>query len=547
MQEPMNEPTRLQIGLYVILVLAMLALALRDWNNYTVGIFFDDGVYAVLAQSFSRSVSYGLYFMPPALQASDWPFGLPLFLAPLAAWFPGNYNVLRLVPLGASVLNLSLIFWGWRRLARGFSYWWCLALLTILAVSPLTILFGRVILSEALFLTWSLLAILFAERLASQTSVWDSVGFGVSAVGLAYTRSIGWFMLGALVVYLVIRLRTRGWRPLATAVVSFAAVVGLLVAVTPIQIRDLFPSGYVQIVLNPHPQVTRTVAAAEVPVAPSEQVGTKFLPQLFRNIAVHLDFTDWLPIQMEQQAKRLLASTGLDVLRPVPAILLIALVLVGCRQWYRRSGLAAFWLVTLPYLLVTVIWVWQGSRLFYPVQPQIVFGLMLGAYGLAATVARRLTNRPLSPVLVGVWLGIIVIAELMVDLRSGAWFLPREVGGTVVQWISRETAPDAVVLTLEPTTYYLYAERPYVPVPRTLRTDRDLVQVLRDLHVNYVIAPVSSDIPAETGRSAPNGEQIFIASVREFGDKGLLVQRFVNKQRKVTVYQVDESKVAQER
>lgn len=534
----MNQPTRLQIGLYLCLVLGMVILALREWGNYTVGFFLDDGMYVVLGESLIHAPRYGWYFMPEPLQAAHLPFGLPLVLAPLLALFPGQFDLLRLVPLAATVLNVSLIFWGWSRLARGYSYWWAVVLVGLFALSPLTILFARVVLSEAPFLTWCLVAVLVAERLVTRASWWDAVWFGLSAVLLVYTRTIGWFILGALVFYLVIRLRAHVWRPLTLAAVTYLLTLGLLVTATPVQPRDLFPNEYVQMISN---QVASRSSSGR-------QGNRPYWQTVWNGVLLHLDFVDWLPAQLEVDVAPIFNSPALRVLRLMPGIVLVALVAFGGVRWYQTTGLSAFWMLAPPYLLTLLFWSWEGSRFFYPIQPQLLFAMLVALYAVLDTTARRFSSSPLSRRLaVAVVLGAVILAELLLDLRSGAWFLPRETRTPDMEWIARETPANAVLMTTGPTTYYLYLRRRFIPLPVPLQSGQDVVHQIRAFDVNYVVLPATESLSRpHIGQVSLNEKKRMHEAMAQLAEKGVLTLRYLSPQGDATIFQVDPDKLALE-
>lgn len=547
----MNKPTRFQVSLFLIAVLAMVALALREWHNYTVGFFLDDGMYVVLADALAQRANYGWYFMPESLQSTHLPFGFPLLLAPLLLILPGQYDFLRVVSLTASVLNLNLIFWGWRRFAPGFSYWWAIVLVALLALSPLTILFSRVVLSEAPFLMWCLLAIFFSERIASKPNRWDAAAFGIASVGLVFTRTIGWFILFALVVYLILKLRATVWRSLVIAAAAFFILSGILVAGTSLQMRDFFPSGYLQILSEGvvlKTSVNSAGDAAPTQTASIDSIPSSYLRIVWNGIWVHLDFLDWLPSQIEKDVGTFLEENSLNALRVVPSLMVLALLVYGFIRWYLASGLTAFWLVAPMYLVVILFWAWEGSRFFYPVQPQIVFALLTAGFSILGVVTRAFSNpivlRTASNV---VLLSLIMTVQVLIDLRSGSWFVPRETRGGDVEWISKETPENAVVMTTRPTTYYLYVKRQFVNLSLPTIDEENLIRLIRTYNVDYVIGPVLDHPLQVTSSYNSSGGKRLRATISQLAKRGIFVSRYVLGDVDEVIFQVDKRKLALEK
>lgn len=118
-----ERPTRLQAILWAVSTIIMALLALRNWTAIPIGANEDASYYIVLAESLLKGPVYGLLYNPRLPLPTNFPFGFPLLLAPLIHIFPGDFDILRGIAFVATLLNGVLLFWGWRRLAPGFSYW----------------------------------------------------------------------------------------------------------------------------------------------------------------------------------------------------------------------------------------------------------------------------------------------------------------------------------------------------------------------------------------------------------------------------------------
>lgn len=545
----------------------MVLLALKDWNNYSIGTLYDDALYAVLPRSLLYAAHYGLFFVPPDFQQSGLPFGFPLLLAPLVALFPAQVSLLRFVPLAASVINLTLLFWGWSRLTRGFSYNWCAALVAVLAFSPLTVLFARIFFSEAVFLTWCLVVFLLTERVAYKTGRWDPIALGAAAMALAYTRTIGWMIVATLVLYVIYKLGTAAWRPLAAAAVSAALVIVLVVALTPVEPSDLIPNEYLAVLSRsnrPAPAAQNPVLPQSSPSAPaaqnpsqsqtalpaSDSLSGALMQRVYgvgRSLILHLDATDWLPLQMQNQVLQFLRATQLEFLKYLPALVILALLVLGAVRWYRTSGFTAFAVIVPPYLLVLLVWPWVGSRMFYPVQPQLTFGVLLGSYGIAEWLVRFLpwsaTPRILRAASV-VGLAALVLSGTAVDLRSSSWFIAHASRAVYSDWILTHTPPDAVLLTSEPAADYLFAGRTYAPLPAGVYTSRDLIDYLRAFRVTFVLAPSPDNPRADLVAARTGPIERYNRAVQELVARDILQPRAAYFDADITIFQVDTAKLS---
>src|SRR3954467_3495538 len=82
-------------------VVAAIVFGVAMWAShpYAVGVFHDDGVYAILARSLATGRGYRYLHLPGAPAATHYPPGYPFFLSLLwriAPDFPGNVGLLLL-------------------------------------------------------------------------------------------------------------------------------------------------------------------------------------------------------------------------------------------------------------------------------------------------------------------------------------------------------------------------------------------------------------------------------------------------------------------
>src|SRR3954462_9702336 len=95
------------------LVVAAIVFGVAMWAShpYLVGVFHDDGVYAILAKSLATGQGYRYLHLPGAPVATHYPPGYPLLLSllwRLSPAFPENVGVLSL----ANAVFLAVTAWG---------------------------------------------------------------------------------------------------------------------------------------------------------------------------------------------------------------------------------------------------------------------------------------------------------------------------------------------------------------------------------------------------------------------------------------------------
>ncbi len=488
----LTRPTRIQIALWVVLVASMLSVIASDWRAPAV-LGVDGSHYAVLAESLIQSPVYGLISRAPGpggatLLSSPFPWGYPLVLAPLTFWLPGRFDVLSLPSLLATLANAAMIFWGWRLLTRG-SYWWGLAVCGLYCLSPLTIEHASRVFSEAVFTSFLLAGTLSIEyavrRLPGRLPLWWQPLASALLVMMVFTRTAGWALLAGLAVYVAIRRRRAGLRQMALLAVWMAGWTMLVVWLTPVGARDLIPNRYALQWQGIVEGSNRSINDADLPYT---QVLLRLAGRrLYRDIPSAI-----APGLASEYTHLLLAPWGLGGwLRALGWAISLILVL-GFARWLRREGASAFLLAAAPYLLLLMGWRALGPRLFYPVQPQLFYALLLGVetvvlgLGAAFGVLRRPRARSgiIAAAVVVLLGGYTAISALAPQNASYVQALESR-----RHWFLTNTPPTAIVMSLQPEVNYLYSQRRGLPYPRALAafTPDRFAAYLSDADVDYLL------------------------------------------------------------
>src|SRR5581483_3816510 len=196
-------PSGLQIALWVCVLLASLVLFFYKYSEFQIGAYHDDATYIVLAQSLVHSDTYGLIDRPGEPGSTQFPFGFPLLLSPIVRLFPDNLDALRSISFLATLINISLLFWGWHLFSRRRSYWWGLAIAALFGLSPLVVDESRMVMSEPVFLTFCLVALLLAEQAVQhrESAAW-TLWMGISLFFVLFIRTIGFTLVIPIFAYL---------------------------------------------------------------------------------------------------------------------------------------------------------------------------------------------------------------------------------------------------------------------------------------------------------------------------------------------------------
>jgi hypothetical protein len=211
----LGTPNRIQVVIWGALLAVAVILSLKDYQSFQLGTYGDDAFYPVLAQSLVHSDQYGLINVPGDQPgAPPFPFGYPLLLTPFVLLFPDSLDAMKVLSLIATLSNATLLFWGWHWFSRR-SHWWGIAVVGLYILSPLTVTHTRMVMSESVFTTFCLAAMLLAEQATQRRqNRWWSLLTSVMLTFVAFTRTVGLVLVITVFAYLLFRIGKRVWKEL---------------------------------------------------------------------------------------------------------------------------------------------------------------------------------------------------------------------------------------------------------------------------------------------------------------------------------------------
>ncbi|MBI4503594.1 MAG: hypothetical protein HY700_20830, partial [Gemmatimonadetes bacterium] len=202
-----------------ILALLVFALALWAQTDALVGVFYDDGIYVVLAKSLAQGQGYRYLHLPGAPSGVHYPILYPAALGILwRIWpsFPANVALFQIFDSAALAVAAWVIAAQLRRLAVPALVQYVFVPAGFAAFPLLTIVGVRF--SEPMFLALFAAAVSVAD--SDDAGLSRAVVAGVLAGLAALTRSIG----VAVVAGVVVGYWLRGRRPQAIVVLAVAAI-----------------------------------------------------------------------------------------------------------------------------------------------------------------------------------------------------------------------------------------------------------------------------------------------------------------------------------
>lgn len=200
-------------------IAAAVTLLVQVWatTDAPVGVFYDDGLYALLAKALAEGEGYRHLNLPGAPAAVHYPPAYPFALSLLWRWGPEFPAVvpwmkaLNAVCMAGAAWTIA--FYLARRL--GLPPVWAAAVPTATLAAVPVLAVSTVLFSEPLFLVWAVAALWVADRPALSRRAAAVAGLLAGAAFL--TRSVGLAVIAGVVWAAFSRGRDRGLAALAAA------------------------------------------------------------------------------------------------------------------------------------------------------------------------------------------------------------------------------------------------------------------------------------------------------------------------------------------
>jgi hypothetical protein len=359
------------------------------------------------------------------------------------------------------------------------------------------------------FTTFCLLAMLLAAQYVSgRQKWWWSTAMCLVLTFAVFTRSIGVVLVVTVLAYLLVVKGQGLWKQVALIAAQTAALLGLIVVLTPIQLKDLPPVEYLKdgnarLLLalfnggSPDGSPADASSAAASPTVPAADSGDRvnmMLDLLSFSFRQHFGYDIRgiaLPIGGGTREQKFANSIGIPWLPDLSGFVISALVIAGVIRGLVREGPSLFLTFGVVYFGVLFLWVWNDPRLLYPIIPQIHLGFLLALDAIVTWIIRRFA--PPFPsidfrrlVLAAALLVAVVLLTVRGLQKEGSRL---HVGDLQVRtnWINANVPPSAVIMTAAPAVDYLYSGRKTVAYPSPSFSSDQLASYLWDHGVNYIL------------------------------------------------------------
>lgn len=454
----------------------LLPAAIAAWatSPYLVGVFHDDGVYALLARSLASGHGFHYTHLVGMPAATHYPPLYPLVLSMAwRAWPDFPANVSRLVGINAPLVGIAAVgLWYFAVTRASWESSWAAAVAIACTISTPTLTLATSLLSETLFLALLWPALLLGDRAAESDDTRALIGSGVAAGLLMLVRAHAIALLGAIVL---VQLRRARWR-------------GAVVTACSALLTQL---PWIVFTTRAMPRVAPPLEGAygsylQWFVAGVRDGGAGLLESTVRVNAAE----SWLLLQ-----DRLAAGFPPGIASATLLIVVISII-GGYIALARRAAVTVTFFAL--YVAIMLVWPYNPWRFAWAIWPLVGF--------LAATGIREawLVAGRWRPIVVAVAL-LPVFAVLRVELHAyatRAWRDPARVAARqvtpVLDWIQRNVRPGENVLTEGEPVIALYGDRPasppisftareYLSPPNVAEGSARLADMLRTVPARHVI------------------------------------------------------------
>jgi hypothetical protein len=420
-------------------------------NKEVLGLFHDDGIYAVVAKSLSDGVGYRVISLPTAPDQTKYPFLYSYILSwvwSLDPKFPDNIGLLKAPNAAflAGIFILSYLFYRRRAAGEGSEG---LLFAALVCINPAVFSFTDFTVSDILFLLLSLCAFVIFDASKQCTSRPSSVTL------LAVIVALGCLTRSAAVPLAVAGAVHFAWSRRYRDLTHYVCLVVLLIIPWWVWVRShsIQPAGSLL-----HYYVSYNSEPAAFVVMWSDPFGA--LGIIWGNLRYIVDALD-LIFQS----------------RIIPGLLLPIGLLLLWGVWRSFNDQSVFFRsYVISYLALVVAWPFRPTRFLIPLLPGIYFFLFRGVQDAQIRLSNLMTSEPPKKVLrhlVRVTFAIVVvlhvgwISNYLFNKDVGttrAWFgaqLPASWQGfsETFEWIRNNTDQSTILATGFDPMYYLYTGR----------------------------------------------------------------------------------------
>ena len=457
----------------LILLLATLIYALSLTSRLTLG--GDGAQYVMLAEALIEGKGYTDFYGPVDIPHSICPFGFSLMLAPLVGIFGRNLLILKLVPLFSTVLALYILFLLLREYTEG---WVISAIMLLTALSPLILSYSTILVSEAPYLLFSFMTLLFLVKYKSQKSTLNKYLFlSVVAMLLSYyTRFVGISLFACALLFL-----------------GFKRDMKKSLAISVLFVPLLLPWIYRSHLVGGYGWVARYLSKDVFSPDLGMMNLLDFIKRFFYNIVIYAGkvFPDTF---FYPHLLSITRGQPIFILKLIIGGFISILSLYGFIIHIRKR-INAIDLYIIPYFGICLAYPWHGTKFTYPVLPFLFYYFILGAKSLIERFNLLFSKKLNSKKIPIFFLFIIILSSLCGDAvlifkaHREPYFQDEYSYIQANEWIKKNTPSESRIVCRKPRFTYFYTKRKAMYYPYSTDASR-LIKLIEENEIDYVIVDV---------------------------------------------------------
>lgn len=458
----------------VALTFTSALIGVLRFDSFQVGGFCDDAHYIVLAESLASGQGYRLINFPNAPTEWAFPPGWPILLSPLAAFFPDDFKVLKLLSFVLWLASLPLIYglFG-KRIEKPYLE----MLVALVALNPLMLGISGMVMAEAAYLFFSFLALYLFEFWDDRQDKVSWLFFLAFAATALYTQLIRTVGLSVLLTVVACLLLSRRFRQAVIVVGIF--LLGMLpqLWLNSQSGGSLVSPGYQSQVFSSSITVKLGQVWANLQAYSDEMIANSLIPVFGPNVTSALD------------------RLGIGIVPSLANVFIMLLIAIGIAISFKRFRIGVLYT---GFYFLGILAFWNPSvgsaqmRFLIPIVPFLYLYLVQAIVWFVRRFVGKSEKRA-RLIVAGITYAIVMISlgRNVQDWRDPIRNRMTDLSiGTV--WIDQNTAPDSVIMARNPVPDYLYTRRRTVEYPAV---GQDLEEYIGANSIDYILVAPKLQTP----------------------------------------------------
>lgn len=438
---------------YLIIIIVALTAYYALFLSHELWIRADSAIYLMLGRSLAAGTGYVDYYSPQPRINTLYPCGYPVLLS-IAIWIFGyNIFLLRVLMVVMSGLCLVVLIGILKRYLEGKEL---LFAFLLFALSPLFIYFTNMFATEVPYMLFSWLAILILNKEHKLT--WAMVLAAALAMIIGfYIRTVGIILYISLIIYLLMRKENKYILPVL--------LLGLSVLPWVIHVATS-DCGYQTIFMfkDPYNLSLGTITASDMFIRILSNI-KYYIGKVVADLVFFPCF------------KEITFGSAIFPIKIFLSLTFSLLFITAFFNYVRQKGVGIAEIYVVIYSAVLIFWTYHDERFFIPIYPFLISYLLIF---LRKPRIRLVRNIIIFALFAGLISGNIKALKEVAEGERGKPFLE------TMAWLKANTPPDAIIMSPDPASTYLYSERKAIFLAQQPNV-RDAINVIKKNGISYII------------------------------------------------------------